>query len=183
MLFARPGPTFRRGLWFCVVGVTVAIWRATVTIFGLAMIAASSLATNAQEPAHVAQAGQHRIPVVLHDGAVYIHGSVNGNRATLLLDTGAALTTLSFKLVPAFDSGPKIIVNIAKGSVSAFRIPVGLVLGDPKLKDEHCSFHQTAIVGDFKFGEADGVVGLDVLSSFKSVTLDFKHSVLILEDR
>jgi hypothetical protein len=27
------------------------------------------------------------------------------------------------------------------------------------------------------------VVGLDVLSSFKSVTLDFKNSVLILEDR
>ena len=40
-----------------------------------------------------------------------------------------------------------------------------------------------AIVGDFKFGAADGVVGLDVLSSFKSVTFDFKESMLILEDR
>ena len=26
----------------------------------------------------------------------------------------------------------------------------------------------------FKFGEADGVIGLDILSSFKTVTFDFK---------
>ena len=31
--------------------------------------------------------------------------------------------------------------------------------------------------------DADGLVGLDVLSQFKSVTFDFKNSILILEDR
>jgi hypothetical protein len=51
------------------------------------------------------------------------------------------------------------------------------------VREEHCSFHQNAIVGDFKFGAADGVIGLDVLGSFKSVTFDFKNSLLILEDR
>ena len=160
----------------------MATWRATIAIFGLLAVAGLSSPTVAQEPAPVVRHGEHRIPVSFRDGAVYVHGNVNGNRATLLLDTGAALTTLSFKLVPEVDSGSKITVNIARGSVSAFRIPVGLVLGDSKLKDEHYSFRQIAVVGDFKFGEADGVVGLDVLSSFKSVTLDFKHSVLILED-
>lgn len=161
----------------------MATWRATIAIFGLLAVAGLSSPTVAQEPAPVVRHGEHRIPVSFRDGAVYVHGNVNGNRATLLLDTGAALTTLSFKLVPEVDSGSKITVNIARGSVSAFRIPVGLVLGDSKLKDEHYSFRQIAVVGDFKFGEADGVVGLDVLSSFKSVTLDFKHSVLILEDK
>jgi hypothetical protein len=39
------------------------------------------------------------------------------------------------------------------------------------------------VVGDFRFGDADGVIGLDVLSSFKTVTFDFKDSVLVLEDR
>jgi hypothetical protein len=39
------------------------------------------------------------------------------------------------------------------------------------------------VVGDFKFGEADGVIGLDVLSSFRGVTIGFQNSVLILVDR
>jgi predicted aspartyl protease len=157
--------------------------QATMAVFSLVAILGLTLPTPAQEPAPIARAGEHHIPVIFHDGAVFIHGSVNGKSATLLLDTGAAQTTLSFKAVPDVDSGTRITVNIAKGSVSAFRLFVGLVLGDSKVKDEHCSFRQSAVVGDFKFGEADGVVGLDVLSSFKSMTLDFKRSVLILEDR
>jgi hypothetical protein len=38
-------------------------------------------------------------------------------------------------------------------------------------------------VGDFKFTNAEGVVGLDILSRFKSVTFDFKDTVMVLEDR
>jgi hypothetical protein len=72
---------------------------------------------------------------------------------------------------------------MAKGSVLAFRQSVGFTLGESNVREEHCSFHQNAIVGDFKFGAADGVIGLDVLGSFKSVTFDFKNSLLILEDR
>ena len=71
---------------------------------------------------------------------------------------------------------------ITKGSIVAFRVPVGFTLGESSVREEHCSFRQTAIVGDFKFGVADGVIGLDVLGSFESVTFDFKNSVLILKD-
>ena len=39
------------------------------------------------------------------------------------------------------------------------------------------------MVGDFKLGGADGVTVLDILSSFKTVTFDFKDSVVVLEDR
>jgi len=74
-------------------------------------------------------------------------------------------------------------MNLAQGSVQAFRLPVEFTLGESEVGDEHCSFHQDAIVGDFKFGPADGVVGIDVLSSFKSVTIDFKNSVLILKEK
>jgi hypothetical protein len=52
---------------------------------------------------------------------------------------------------------------------------VGFTLGESSLREERCSFRQTAIVGAFKFGTADGVIGLDVLSSFASVTFDFKE--------
>src|SRR5258707_171541 len=82
--------------------------KVLVVASGLMAIVGLQSSTLAQMSATVARAGEHHITVILHDGAVYIHGSVNGSRATLLLDTGAALTTLSLKLVPAVDSSSRI---------------------------------------------------------------------------
>jgi hypothetical protein len=61
---------------------------------------------------------------------------------------------------------------MAKGAVIASRVSVGFTLGESSLREEHCSFRQNVIVGDFKFMNADGVVGLDVLASFKSATFE-----------
>jgi hypothetical protein len=58
-----------------------------------------------------------------------------------------------------------------------------LALGDAGLSEQHFAFRLNAVVGNFKFLNAEGVVGLDVLRRFKSVTFDFKNSVMILEDR
>ncbi len=161
----------------------MAIGRTAIAIFGLLVIASRPAPTSSQEPAPTVRAGEHRIPLILRDGAVYALARVNGSRATLLLDTGAVLTTFSLKLVPTQQTDSRITINMAKGSVVAYRLPVGFTLGESTARGEHCAFHQNAIVGDFKFGAADGVVGLDVLGSFKSVTFDFKESMLILEDR
>ena len=136
-----------------------------------------------QEPTAVVRTGEHRIPFQARDGLVYIQARVNGNRATLLVDTAAVLTTFSLKAVPTHETNSRITINMAKGSITAFRVSVGFILGESTLREEHCWFNQNAIVGDFKFMNADGVVGLDVLKSFKSVTFDFKNSVLILEDK
>ena len=160
----------------------MAIGRTAIAILGLLVIASGPMPTPAQEPAATVRAGEHRVPFFMQDGAVYVRARVNGNRVTLLLDTGAVLTTFSLKIVPT-QTGSRITINMAKGSVVAFRLPVGFTLGESTVRGEHCAFHQNAIVGDFKFGAADGVVGLDVLGSFKSVTFDFKESMLILEDR
>ena len=160
----------------------VAIGRTTIAILGVLAITSRPLLTPAQEPAATVRPREHRVPFVIRDGAVYVRARVNGNHAILLLDTGAVLTTFSLKIVPT-QAGSRITVNMAKGSVVAFRQPVGFTLGESNVREEHCAFHQDAIVGDFKFGAADGVVGLDVLSSFESVTFDFKESMLILEDR
>ena len=153
------------------------------SIFGLLAIASWPALTSAQEPAAAVRAGEHRIPFIVRDGAIYLHARVNGSRAILLLDTGAVLTTFSLKLVPTQQTDSKITITMAKGSIVAFRVPVGFTLGESSLREERCSFRQTAIVGDFKFGTADGVIGLDVLSSFESVTFDFKNSMLVLEDK
>jgi hypothetical protein len=130
-----------------------------------------------------ARAGEHRIQFQSRNGLIYIPAQVNGNHVTLLLDTGAVLTTFSLKIVPVTNTDSRITIDMAKGSITAFRVPVGFTLGESDLKERRCSFRQSVVVGDFKFGEADGVIGLDVLSSFKVVTIDFQNSVLILENR
>ena len=161
----------------------VTIGRATAAFLGLLMLTSLPWPGKGQEPAEARRTGEHRIPFLVRDGAVYVQGRVNGSRVTLLLDTGAVWTTFNLKLVPTQGTGSRIMINMAKGTVPAVRLAVGFTLGESSVKEEHCSFRQEAIVGDFSFGAAGGVVGLDVLSSFKSVTFDFKNSVLILEDR
>ncbi|HWY53317.1 MAG TPA: retropepsin-like aspartic protease [Terriglobales bacterium] len=159
----------------------MAIGRATIAILGL--LAITGQLWSGQEPAVAARPGEHCIHFRARNGLIFIPARVNGNRVTLLLDTGAALTTFSLKIVPEVNVNSKITMNMASGSVSAYRVPVAFTVGEPDLDERRCSFRQTAVVGDFKFGEADGVIGLDVLSSFRGVTIDFQHSVLILVDR
>jgi hypothetical protein len=158
----------------------VGIGRAAIAIFGLLTTAGQPAPS--QGPSPTIRKGEHRILFRARKGFVYIPARVNGIQATLLLDTGAALTTVSLKIIPRIDTESRITINMAKGSVPAFRVPVGFTLGDSVLKEERYSFRRSVVVGDFNFGEADGVIGLDVLSSFKTVTFDFQNSILILED-
>jgi len=159
----------------------LAIGRATIAIIGL--LAITGRLWSGQEPAVAARAGEHHIHFRARNGLIFIPARVNGNRVTLLLDTGAALTTFTLKIVPEVNVNSRITMNMASGSVTASRVPVAFTVGEPDLQERRCSFRQIAVVGDFKFGEADGVIGLDVLSSFRAVTIDFRNSVLILEDR
>jgi hypothetical protein len=136
-----------------------------------------------QEPSPAAPKGEHRISFHARGDNISVPAQVNGRRATLLLDTGAALSTVSLKILPTMDTDHRITMNLAKGSVSAFLVPAGFTLGNSGINEQHCTFRRNIVVGDFKFGEADGVIGMDILSSFKTVTFDFKDSVLILVDR
>lgn len=153
------------------------IGRVTIAIFSLLIVAGRLWP--GQAPSAAVLSGEHRIPFQARNGLIYIPARVNGNHATVLLDTGAVLTTFTLKVVPTMDTSSRVTINTAKGSITAFRVPVGFNLGESASR----SFRQSAVVGDFKFGEADGVIGLDVLSSFKAVTVDFQNSVLILVDR
>lgn len=154
-----------------------------IAVFGLLAIPSLSSQAFGQESPPAIRAGEHRLPFHVRDGLIYIQAQVNGRSATLLVDSGAALTTFTLRLIPTPNTDSKITILLPKGSVLAFRVPVGFILGDPDLRERQCSFRQSAVVGDFKFLDADGLVGLDVLNQFTSVTFDFKHSILILEDR
>jgi hypothetical protein len=104
----------------------LAIGQTAIAIFGVLAIASRPVLSPAQEPAVAVRAGEHRIPLTVRDGAVYIHARVNGNRALLLLDTGAVLTTFSLMLVPTQQTDSRITVTMAKGSIVAFRV-LGMV--------------------------------------------------------
>jgi len=135
------------------------------------------------EDSEVHRARQHRIPFRVEKGLVYVEAEVQGKPATLLVDSGAALTTFSQEKIPAQRAASKITISMARGSVVARRQEVRFSLGESRLRDQHCEFSRSAIVGDFQFMGADGVVGLDVLSTFQSITFDFANSILILEDK
>jgi hypothetical protein len=149
----------------------------------MVLLATVARPARSQEPSAPVPKREHRISFHMRGDYIFVPARVNGRQATLLLDTGASLSTFSIKILPSMDTDHRITMNLAKGSVPAFVVLAGFTLGDSEIKDQHCSFRRNIVVGDFKFGDADGVIGLDVLSSFKTVTFDFKESVLVLEDR
>jgi hypothetical protein len=155
----------------------MSIGRTAAAIFGLLVIAWGVWASQKDAPKT-----EHRIAFQAGNGLIYIPAEVNGHNVTLLLDTGAGATIFSKTIAPPNNLDSMVKVNLASGSMFGFRIPVAFTLGRANLKDERCVFRDV-VVGDFKFDGADGAIGLDVLRTFKAVTLDFKNSVLLLEDR
>jgi hypothetical protein len=158
-------------------------------IFDIAIVAALGLLTLSGSPNHEAEKDYlsspqqiYLLPIKIRDGRIYIRAQVNGRSAKLLVDTGSSSTTFSQKLVPNTNKGC-IGANHANSSISAFRIAVRFTLGDAKLPEQRCSFRRSVLVGDFEFLDADGLVGLDILNLFQSVTLNFKDFMLVLDDR
>jgi len=126
---------------------------------------------------------QHRIPFQYHNGVIYIAAVVDRHHVTLLLDTGAGTTAFITKIAPPAPADKMTRLDLARGSMFAFHVPVEFTLGEPGAKGGFCSFSREVVVGDFMFDGAEGVIGLDVLRSFRAATIDFENSVLVLEDR
>ena len=143
---------------------------------------ALSIGVWANEEAFSPRSKQHRIPFQYHNGLIYIAAVVNRNHVTLLLDTGAGTTAFVTKIAPPAHVDAMTGINTARGSMIAFHVPVEFTLGEPSRKDSSCSFSRNVLVGNFAFDGVEGVIGLDVLRSFKIATIDFRNSVLVLED-
>ncbi len=103
--------------------------RAMVAILWILAVITAPSYGHAQ--ASAIRAGEHRLPFEARDDLIYIRAVVNGNRTTLLVDTGAVFTIFTEKAVPALGADWAVTINMAKGSVLASRLPVGLALGDP----------------------------------------------------
>jgi hypothetical protein len=158
----------------------VLIGRAKIAI---CVLLALAIGVWADEEAFSPRSKQHRIPFQYHNGLIYVAALVNRNHVTLVLDTGAGTTAFNTKIAPPGHADAMTTINTARGSMTAFHVPVEFTLGGQSRKDGSCSFSRNVLVGNFTFDGAEGVIGLDVLHSFKIATIDFENSVLVLEDR
>jgi hypothetical protein len=114
--------------------------RAMVVILWILVVITAPFYGRAQEFAPAIRPGEHRLPFEARDDLIYIRAVVNGNRTALLVDTGAAFTIFTEKAVPALGADSAVTINMAKGSVLASRLPVGLALGDLDVLEKHCTF-------------------------------------------
>lgn len=156
------------------------IERVTVAILGMLALA---VGVRPDEEVLSLRPKEHRMPFFSHSGLIYIPAVVNKHHVTLLLDTGAGTTAFVTKIAPPGHAEAMTNINTARGSMIAFYVPVEFTLGGQSRKDGSCSFSRNVLVGNFTFDGAEGVIGLDVLRSFKIATIDFENSVLVLEDR
>ncbi len=119
-----------------------------------------------------------------HFGSILIQAQVNGQPATLVVDTGSSHTILSSELLqvrplalehadaPAKGSGYVGTAGWAKATVEVgtFRWPDRKVLVMNDFQQISNSMKQ----------KVDGILGEDVLKEFDSVVIDFKHRRLFV---
>jgi len=125
------------------------------------------------------EAREHHLSFRVRDGMILIEPNIGGEEVTLVVDTGATRTTLSLRFLPSMlkSTAPTETVAMAQGSVPVYATSVVWNLDG---QDRHLP----ALIGDLQFPDgAQGVLGADILETFRSVRFDFLNSVIVLEDR
>ncbi len=112
---------------------------------------------------------QIRVPFKVQNGAILIETSINGKPATLLIDSGAKRSTFSLEYTGVVDGSITII-----SSAGIQHVPIG----NASCKLAGVSFNVEAAFVQAP-PVADGLIGFDILSAFRSVTIDFEHGELI----
>ena len=116
------------------------------------------------------------VPVLVKIDHVFVQATISGKKALLIVDTGATTSAFKLAFVPKHDKLDETGVRTAN-SVSVNP----QVITDVGI--ENCgSVKINALYGDFNFGVADGLLGMDILGKYSSITLDLKNQRLILID-
>ena len=117
-------------------------------------------------------------------GTILIRVQVNGQPATLVVDTGSSHTVLSSELLQVRPLALEHADAPAKGSGWVGRAAwakATLEIGTTTWRDR-----TVLVMDDFRDmsnsmqQRVDGIIGEDVLKEFDSVVLDFKHQRLVL---
>jgi Sel1 repeat len=124
------------------------------------------------------KAREHRIPFNIKDGLILVETIFNGVLVKLIVDTGGTTAFGKSFLPPtqALDSPTRTLESV-HGSSQVY--PVTVVWSFDGRNTQ-----LAAVAGDLSLpNDSDGILGADILETFKSVRFDFLSSVLILEDQ
>lgn len=119
-----------------------------------------------------------------HFGSILIRAQVNGQPATLVVDTGSSHTMLSSELLQVRPLALKHADAPAKGS--GYIGTAGWAKATVELGALRWADRKVLVMDDFQEisssmkQKVDGILGEDILQEFNSVVIDFKHHRLFL---
>src|SRR5262249_6408641 len=116
-------------------------------------------------------------------GVILIRAQVNGQPATLVVDTGSSHTMLSSELLQVRPLALERADPPAKGSGWIGRAAwdkATLEIGTTTWRDRMVLVMDFQDMSNSMKQRVDGMIGEDVLKEFDSVVLDFKHKRLVL---
>lgn len=120
---------------------------------------------------------EHRIPFEVKDGLILIKTTFDSAHVKLIVDTGGT-TAFGIRFVPPTRSpySPTRTLESVHGTSQVYPITVVWSFDG---QDKRLA----AVAGALTLpNDADGILGADILETFKSARFDFQTSLLILED-
>jgi predicted aspartyl protease len=116
-------------------------------------------------------------------GLMLIRAEVNGNPATLILDTGSDHTTISSRFVDVATPSLRDTVSTAKGSGyfgTVVFTRASLKVGPVVWRDHRILAMDTKEISKSLGENVDGLLGMDFLNEFEIVVVDLRQHKLIL---
>lgn len=119
-------------------------------------------------------------------GLMLIRAEVNGKPAVLVLDTASNHTIISSRFVDVATPTLKDTVSTGKGSGysgTGVFVTASLMVGFLSWRDHRILAMEMREFSKSLGQDVDGILGMDFLSEFELVTVDFKHHKLELLKR
>jgi predicted aspartyl protease len=121
------------------------------------------------------------IPLELDPAGLMVHIQINGQDATVMVDTGSAITVLSDRLMKDRPQIRKMSINTPIGAVNAALKMADLSFGPLMVKGVNVLVVDMKPVSRRAGADIDGLLGLNVLTSQQGAfQIDLKARSLIL---
>jgi predicted aspartyl protease len=129
---------------------------------------------------NVSNAQSTTIPLDLNPAGLMVHIQINGKDATMLVDTGSAITTLSDRLIKDRPKIKRMSINTPAGVVDALLKTADLRLGAIVMNGVNVLAVDMKPVSQRAGVEIDGLLGLNALTSQGAFQIDLKTQSLVL---